>query len=96
MFNMFNRKSTSSKIEKWLQKNNYSFTVLPEVGIMVNTPYTGIYPGKEQFNALSEIRSYIKKHYPDFSVEQRGNYTGVFIDFRIDEVMINKLLNVSL
>lgn len=40
---MLNRnKSTSSKIEKWLQKNNYDFTVLPEVGIMVNTPYTGI------------------------------------------------------
>lgn len=94
---MFNRKSTSSKIEKWLQKNNYDdFTVMPEVGIMVNTSYTGIYPGKEQFNALSEIRSYIKKRYPDFSVEQRGNYSGIFIGFRIDEIMINKLLNMSL
>ncbi len=94
---MLNRKkSASAAIKKWLQKNNYDFTVLPEVGIMVNTSYTGIYPGKEQFNALSEIRSYIRKHYPDFSVEQRGNYSGIFIDFRIDEVMINKLLNMSL
>lgn len=90
------KKSASAAIEKWLYKNNYTYTVLPEVGIMVNTPYTGIYPGKEQFNTLSEIRTYINKKYPDFSVEQRGNYTGIFIDFRIDEVMLNKLLNVSL
>lgn len=89
------KKSASAAIEKWLYKNNYTYTVLPEVGIMVNTPYTGIYPGKEQFYTLSEIRNYIKKHYPDFSVKQRGNYTGIFIDFRIDEVMLNKLLNVS-
>lgn len=89
-------KFTSSKIEKWLQKNNYEYTLLPEVGIMVNTPYSGMYPGEKQFNALSEIRNYIKKHYPDFNVDQRGNYSGVFIDFRIDEVMINKLLNMSL
>lgn len=94
---MLNRKkSASSKIKKWLQKNNYEYTLFPEVGIMVSTPYSGMYPGKEQFNALSEIRNYIKKHYPDFNVSQRGNYTGIFIDFRIDEVMINKLLNVSL
>lgn len=90
------KKSASTAIEKWLYKNNYTYTVLPEVGIMVNTPYTGIYPGKEQFNALSEIRTYINKKYPDMTVEQRGNYTGIFIDFREVENLINKLLSVSL
>lgn len=90
------KKSASAAIEKWLYKNNYTYTVLPEVGIMVNTPYTRIYPGKEQFNTLSEIRTYINKKYPDMTVEQRGNYTGIFIDFREVENLINKLLSVSL
>lgn len=90
------KKSASAAIEKWLYKNNYTYTVLPEVGIMVNTPYTGIYPGKEQFNTLSEIRTYINKKYPDMTVKQRGNYTGIFIDFREVENLINKLLSVSL
>lgn len=90
------KKSASAAIEKWLYKNNYTYAVLPEVGIMVNTPYTGIYPGKEQFNTLSEIRTYINKKYPDMTVEQRGNYTGIFIDFREVENLINKLLSVSL
>ena len=70
-------------IEKWLGKNGYTFRKDRFIDgrdvLIIDTDYTGLYPGEEQFNILNTIRKYISKYHSGRTVESRGYYTAIYI-----------------
>lgn len=70
-------------IEIWLLKNGYRVDKIELIGhkkaIKIDTNYDGLYPGKEQFDALEKIRKYISRNHLGVTVEPRGHYTAIFI-----------------
>lgn len=70
-------------LEKWLKNQGYKVQKIKLVGdvdcLEVDTDYTGMYPGKEQFEILNAIRQHVRRHYKDLKVESRGYYTAVYI-----------------
>lgn len=62
-----------NQIKNWLLKNNYNFYICNFVnnkGFIVNL---------EKCSEGEHIKKYIRKYYPNFNVEFRGNYTGIAI-----------------
>lgn len=70
-------------IEKWLLKNGYRVDKIELIGhkkaLKIDIGYEGLYPGKEQFDALEKIRKYVSCNHPSMTVEPRGHYTSIFI-----------------
>lgn len=70
-------------LKAWLKKKGYEVETIAltgnRTGLKIDTDYTGLYPGKEQFEVLETVRKQVKRFYGDLTVESRGHYTAIYI-----------------